>query len=817
MKFGHFDDAQKEYVITSPRTPLPWINYLGCENFFSLVSNTCGGYSFYKDAKLLRLTRYRYNNVPLDSNGHYYYIKDGGTIWNPGWMPTKTELDSYECRHGMGYSVFKGSKNGLTAELTDFVPMGSTCEINKLTLKNTTTDTKEFSVFSYVEFCLWNAMDDMTNFQRNFSTGEVEIHADGSQLFHKTEYRERRNHYAVYAVNAPVAGFDTDRNSFLGAYGENSSPAVVTNGESRNSVASGWSPIGSHHLKVTLAPGEEKTYIFVLGYLENPVAEKWIGRPEDGVINRAPADALLAKFDTTEKADAALADLKAYWNNLLGHFTISSSEEKLDRMVNIWHQYQCMVTFNMSRSASYFESGIGRGMGFRDSCQDLLGFVHLIPDRARERILDIAATQFEDGSAYHQYQPLTKKGNADIGSGFNDDPLWLIASAAAYIKETGDYSILDEMTPYDSDPSKATDFMEHLRRSFNYTVKHLGPHGLPQIGRADWNDCLNLNCFSEEPGESFQTFGPSEGPNAESVFIAGMFVKYGKDYVEICRRRGLDAEANEAEEAIHKMEATVLDAGWDGEWFLRAYDHYKNKVGSKECEEGKIFIEPQGFCVIAEIGLKEGNCLKAMQSVEKYLDTKYGIVLLQPAYHRYHVELGEISSYPPGYKENAGIFCHNNPWISIAETVVGRGNRAWQVYTRTCPAYIEDISEIHRTEPYVYSQMIAGKDAPNFGEAKNSWLTGTAAWTFLDVSQYILGIRPDYDGLVIDPCIPSHMDGFTAKREFRGVTYHITVKNPSHVEKGVAKTIVDGKEITGNMIPAADVTGPDVNVEIIMG
>ena len=817
MKFGHFDDAQKEYVITSPRTPLPWINYLGCENFFSLVSNTCGGYSFYKDAKLLRLTRYRYNNVPLDSNGHYYYIKDGGTVWNPGWMPTKTELDSYECRHGMGYSVFKGSKNGLTAELTDFVPMGSTCEINKLTLKNTTTDTKEFSVFSYVEFCLWNAMDDMTNFQRNFSTGEVEIHADGSQLFHKTEYRERRNHYAVYAVNAPVAGFDTDRDSFLGAYGENSAPAVVTNGESKNSVASGWSPIGSHHLKVTLAPGEEKTYIFVLGYVENPVAEKWIGRPEDGVINRAPADALLAKFDTTEKVDAALADLKAYWNNLLGHFTISSSEEKLDRMVNIWHQYQCMVTFNMSRSASYFESGIGRGMGFRDSCQDLLGFVHLIPDRARERILDIAATQFEDGSAYHQYQPLTKKGNADIGSGFNDDPLWLIAGAAAYIKETGDYSILDEMTPYDSDPSKATDFMEHLRRSFNYTVKHLGPHGLPQIGRADWNDCLNLNCFSEEPGESFQTFGPSEGPNAESVFIAGMFVKYGKDYVEICKHRGLDAEAKEAEEAIHKMEATVLDAGWDGEWFLRAYDHYKNKVGSKECEEGKIFIEPQGFCVIAEIGLKEGNCLKAMQSVEKYLDTKYGIVLLQPAYHRYHVELGEISSYPPGYKENAGIFCHNNPWISIAETVVGRGNRAWQVYTRTCPAYIEDISEIHRTEPYVYSQMIAGKDAPNFGEAKNSWLTGTAAWTFLDVSQYILGIRPDYDGLVIDPCIPSHMDGFTAKREFRGVTYHIAVKNPSHVEKGVAKTIVDGKEIAGNMIPAADVTGSDVNVEVIMG
>ena len=817
MKFGFFDDANKEYVITSPKTPLPWINYLGCEDFFSLVSNTCGGYSFYKDAKLLRLTRYRYNNVPYDSNGHYYYIKEGNTIWNPGWMPTKTELDSYECRHGMGYSQFTGSKNGLTAQLTDFVPMGDTCEINKLTLTNNSDAPKEFQVFSYVEFCLWNAMDDMTNFQRNFSTGEVEIHADGSQLFHKTEYRERRNHYAVYAVNAPVAGFDTDRDSFLGAYGENSAPEVVVTGTSRNSVASGWAPVGSHQLCVSLAPGESKTFVFVLGYVENPVAEKWIGRPEEGVINRAPADAMLERYNTTEKADAALAALKEYWDGLLSHFTVRSSEEKLDRMVNVWHQYQCMVTFNMSRSASYFESGIGRGMGFRDSCQDLLGFVHLIPDRARQRILDIASTQFENGSAYHQYQPLTKKGNADIGSGFNDDPLWLIAGTAAYIKETGDYSILDEITPYDNDESKATDFMEHLRRSFNYTVNHIGPHGLPQIGRADWNDCLNLNCFSEEPGESFQTFGPSEGPNAESVFIAGMFVKYGKDYVEICKHRGLDEEAAQAQKEIDKMSATVMDAGWDGEWFLRAYDHYKNKIGSKECEDGKIFIEPQGFCVMAEIGKDEGYCLKSMQSVEKYLDTKYGIVLLQPPYHRYHVELGEISSYPPGYKENAGIFCHNNPWISIAETVIGRGNRAWQVYTRTCPAYIEDISEIHRTEPYVYSQMIAGKDAPNFGEAKNSWLTGTAAWTFLDVSQYILGIRPDYDGLAVDPCIPSSLDGFEAKRDFRGVTYHITVKNPDHVEKGIKSLTVNGTPVAGCVIPVEMVSGSEVTVEAIMG
>ena len=811
MKFGHFDDANKEYVITSPRTPLPWINYLGCEDFFSLKSNTCGGYSFYKDAKLLRLTRYRYNNVPLDSNGLYYFIKDGDTVWNPGWMPTKTELDDYKCRHGLGYSVFEGKKNGISTVLTDFVPMGAACEVNKLTLTNESDEKKDFTLFSYVEFCLWNAMDDMTNFQRNFSTGEVEIH--GSTIYHKTEYRERRNHYAIFSVNADIDGFDTDRDSFLGAYGENRAPEVVMTGKAKNSVASGWAPVGSHQINISLAPGESRDLVFVLGYVENKKDEKWEGLNK---VNRKPAEAMLAKFDTTEKADQALADLKAYWNGLLSHFTVSSSEEKLDRMVNIWHQYQCMVTFNMSRSASYFESGIGRGMGFRDSCQDLLGFVHLIPDRARQRILDIASTQFEDGSAYHQYQPLTKKGNADIGSGFNDDPLWLIAGTAAYIKETGDYSILDEITPYDNDASRATDFMEHLRRSFNYTVNHLGPHGLPLIGRADWNDCLNLNCFSEEPGESFQTFGPSEGPNAESVFIAGMFVKYGKDYAAICRHRGLEEEAKEAEKQIEKMEQTVLDAGWDGEWYLRAYDHYKHKIGSKECEEGKIFIEPQGFCVIAEIGLKDGYCLKAMESVEKHLDTKYGIVLLQPCYTRYHVELGEITSYPGGYKENAGIFCHNNPWISIAETVVGRGNRAWQVYTRTCPAYIEDISEIHRTEPYVYSQMIAGKDAPNFGEAKNSWLTGTAAWTFLDVSQYILGIRPDYDGLVVDPCIPASLDGFSAKRDFRGVTYHITVKNPNGAEKGVASMTVDGTPVEGNMIPF-DGSKKEVQVEVVMG
>jgi cellobiose phosphorylase len=485
-------------------------------------------------------------------------------------------------------------------------------------------------------------------------------------------------------------------------------------------------------------------------------------------------------------------------------------------MVNIWNQYQCMVTFNMSRSASYYESGIGRGMGFRDSCQDLLGFVHLIPDRARQRIIDIASTQFQDGSAYHQYQPLTKKGNSDIGSGFNDDPLWLIAGTSAYIRETGDMSILDEIVPFDNDMSVAQPLMEHLKRSFDYIVNHKGPHKLPLIGRADWNDCLNLNCFSAHPGESFQTFGPSEGPVAESVFIAGMFVKYGEEYAQLCELKGDKAEAEYARCEVQKMYDAVLKDGWDGEWFIRAYDAYSHKVGSKECEEGQIFIEPQGFCVLAGIGVKEGLAKKAMDSVKERLDTKYGIMILQPAYTKYHLELGEVSSYPPGYKENAGIFCHNNPWVSIAETVLGDGDRAFEIYKKTCPAYIEDISEIHCTEPYVYSQMVAGKDAKFFGQGKNSWLTGTAAWTFTDISQYILGVYPTLNGLQINPCVPDGFGDFDLDRTYRGVNYHIHVSNPSNVQKGVSKMTVDGKDVEGNVIPF-DASAKDVTVNVVMG
>ncbi len=833
MKFGYFDDANKEYVITSPRTPYPWINYLGTQGFFSLISNTAGGYSFYKDARLRRITRYRYNNVPVDMGGRYFYINDEGHVWNPGWSPVKTELDAYECRHGMGYTIIKGESKGIEAKVTFFVPQDFNGEVQKVTITNKTGAFKKIKLFSFLEWCLWDANDDSTNFQRNFNTGEVEI--EGSTIYHKTEYKERRDHFAFYSVNTKIKGFDTDRESFLGLYNGFGEPQTVMQGSPSNSVADGWSPVASHYVEIDLEAGESKDLVFVLGYVENPVDEKFAPdlTPDDkvittanskkNIINKKKAHEMIAMCDTAEKADKLFAELKEHWNSLLGQYHVESPDEKVNRMVNIWNQYQCMVTFNMSRSASYFESGIGRGMGFRDSNQDLLGFVHQIPARARERLIDLAATMLEDGGAYHQYQPLTKKGNHELGSNFNDDPLWMILATAAYIKETGDVAILDEMVPYENKEELSATMLDHMKRAFNHVVKKVGPHGLPLSGRADWNDCLNLSCFSDKPGESFQTYNNKEmfteppfySQTAESVMIAGMFCFIAPEYAAMCRLKGDEAEAQRADAEIEKMKKLTMEYGYDGEWFLRAYDNFGKKVGSHECEEGKIFIEPQGFCVLAGLGKETGDDIKTLDSVAKYLNSDHGLVLNNPAFTKYFIEYGEISTYPGGYKENAGIFCHNNAWIMCAEAFAGRGDKAFEYYSKIAPAFREEFSDLHRTEPYVYAQMIAGKDAPRHGEAKNSWLTGTAAWNFVAISQYILGIKPKYDGLEISPSIPHEWDGFTISRLFRGATYNIKVSNPDHVCSGVKSMTVDGKAVEGNVVPAF--ANGEHTVEVVLG
>ena len=815
MRYGHFDDQQREYVITRPDTPLPWINYLGCEAYFAIISNTAGGYSFYRDARLRRLTRYRYNNAPFDFGGRYLYLRDqaSGEFWSPSWQPTRNRLEAYQCRHGLGYTTIRSRYRGIEAETTYFVPLGETLEIWRLRLTNRRNKPARLSVFSSIEFCLWDAQDDATNFQRNFSTGQVEV--VNGVIYHKTEYRERRNHFAYFACSEKLAGFDTQRDVFLGAYRSWDNPAAVAAGQSFNSLAHGWAPLGSHHVHVRLQPGETREVLFVLGYHENPVNRKF-DPPNSQTLNKKTVKPVIAKYLQPRNAAAALEALRIYWDGLLAGCQVHSPDPHANRMVNIWNAYQCMATFNMSRSASFFESGIGRGLGFRDSNQDLLGFVQMVPTRARERILDLAATQFKTGGAYHQYQPLTKRGNNDIGSNFNDDPHWLILGVAAYLKETGDWSILEEPVPFQNEPGSERPLYAHLRRSFEYTLKRLGPHQLPLIGRADWNDCLNLNCFSDTPGQSFQTTTNKEGKVAESVFIAGLFVLAARELAAIAQRSGRGRESRRYRVEAAKMEKTVYRHGWDGNWFVRAYDHFGKPIGSKRCKEGKIFIESQGMCVMAGIGLKDGKAKAALESVNRHLATPHGIVLQQPAFSKYYIHMGEISSYPPGYKENAGIFCHNNPWIIIGETMVGNGNRAFDYYLRINPSARENIGELHRCEPYVFAQMIAGKDAPTHGEAKNSWLTGTAAWTYFTATQWIFGIRVEYDGLRIDPVIPSKWKGFTATRRFRGNTYRITIRNPRGKQRGVKRLIVDGMELAGNLVPVTRPQRKPIQVEAVL-
>ncbi len=815
MRYGHFDDERREYVIERPATPLPWINYLGTGDYVALITNTAGGYSFYRDARLRRLTRYRYNNAPLDCGGRFLYLRDAatGAFWSPTGQPVRRDLESYSCRHGLGYTVIASRYAGIAVEARYLVPLDESLEVWELILTNERDDPAQLDLFGGVEFCLWDAQDDAANFQRNFSTGEVEV--EEGVIYHKTEYRERRNHFAFFACSERPAGYDTQREDFLGPYRGWENPLAVERGRVSNSLAHGWAPIGMLQVALTLAPGEGRRVAFLLGYHENPAAEKF-DPPDSLRIDKRTVRPRIARCLDAAYTERAWGELRTYWETLLSTFQVQTGDIHADRMVNIWNPYQVVVALNLSRSASLFESGIGRGIGFRDSNQDLLGFVSLAPRRARERLLDLAATQLPSGGAYHQFQPLTKRGNNDIGSGFNDDPLWLVLAAAAYLKETADWGVLDELVPYDNRPELSTPLYEHLQRALSYTLDRLGPHGLPLIGRADWNDCLNLNCFSSVPGESFQTVTNKDGRVAESVVIAALFVLAAREMADLSRRRGEVEAMRGYLEAAARMEASVLEHGWDGGWFRRAYDDFGRPVGSRECVEGQIFIEPQGLAVLAGIGLADGRAEQALESVCQRLTTPHGIVLHQPAYSRYYLHLGEISSYPPGYKENAGIFCQTNPWVMIAEARVGHGDRAYDYYLRINPSAREELSDVHRCEPYVYAQMIAGRDAPTHGEAKNSWLTGTAAWSYVASGQWLLGIRPEHDGLRVDPCIPAHWAGFRARRRFRGCTYDITVRNPRHLCRGVRALLVDGRRVEGNVVPLPAEHGTTVVVEAVL-
>jgi len=812
MQYGHFDDERREYVITRPDTPLPWINYLGRDGLVGIISNTGGGYAFYRDARLRRLTRYRYNSAPLDTEGRFLYVRDDadGQYWSPSWQPAQRDLDEYTCRHGLGYTVIGSRYAGIRAETLYLVPLDDPVEAWRVRLTSERAESARLSLFGAVEFCLWDAADDATNFQRNYSIGEVEV-ADGV-IYHTTEYRERRDHFAFFAVSEPGSGWDTQRDAFLGPYRGWDRPLVVERGAATSSIAHGWQPIGAHQVTLTLAPGESREVVFLLGYGENSSEAKF-DPPGSWTVNKRGVSPLIERYLDPAEVGRALDELRDHGRQQLSALQVETGNQHLDRMVNTWNAHQCMVTFHLARSASGFESGTGRGIGFRDANQDLLGMLHMDPLQARQRLLDLAATQLPSGGAYHQYQPLTKRGNDAIGSGFNDDPAWLVLATAAYLKETGDLGILDEAVPYDAQPGSVEPLYGHLQRAVGYTVDRLGPHGLPLIGRADWNDCLNLNAFSEAPGESFQTTENRQGGVAESVFIAGLFILAAGEMATLAARRGDDAEAERCRSAVQQMAVAVDRHGWDGAWFRRAYDHFGQPIGSAQNAEGQIFIEPQGICVMAGIGVEDGRAARALASVRERLATPHGIMLLQPAFSRYDLRLGEISSYPPGYKENAGVFCHTNPWVVIAETLVGDAEAALDYYLRTNPSAREEISELHRCEPYVYAQMIAGRDAPTHGEAKNSWLTGTAAWSLVAATQWILGVRPEHDGLRIDPCLPAAWGDVSVTRRFRGSTYRVAVHKAAGAAGRVSRLLVDGRAIEGNLVPLPSLPGSVISVD----
>jgi cellobiose phosphorylase len=681
-----------------------------------------------------------------------------------------------------------------------FVPPGEDLELWQVTVRNDSDRARTVRLWSFVEFAFYEALNDMTNLQRTLSIGEVVV--EGPAIYHVTEYRERRDHYTLFGCTGPVTGFDTSREAFVGVHEGLHEARVPQAGQASGSLARGWNPIGSHEVTLPLEPGATETFALVLAYVQQ-------GEPKftaPGVPDTSAGRAVLDRYARPGAVDDAFTRLREYWAERLGAFQGQTPDAHATRMLNTWNQYQCMATFNLSRSASLFETGIGRGMGFRDSNQDLLGFVHMIPARARQRILDIAATQLSDGTCYHQYQPLTKKGNAEIGGDFYDDHLWLVLSTTAYIKETGDVGILtapcgfaDVEVPDGAVP--ASTLLDHLEASLAYTLAKRGPHGLPLIGHADWNDCLNLNCFSTEPNESFQLAGDVADSSAESVMIAGLFLYAAREMVAMYAHLDRPDDAARLQAAYDDMLEVVESHAWDGAWYTRAFDAAGDPVGSHVNDEGQIYIESQGWCVLGGAGRDNGRARRALDSVRERLATANGIVLQQPAYTRYRLELGEITSYPPGVKENAGIFCHNNSWIHLAHCLLGDGDQVFASYLSVCPSAKEEQIDTYRLEPYVYAQTIDGTDSPTFGQAKNSWLTGTAAWTFVVISQGILGVQPQYDGLRIDPCIPSSWPGFSVTRRFRGSTFHISVENPNGVCRGVASLVVDGQPVAGDVVP----------------
>ncbi|MFX0016254.1 MAG: GH36-type glycosyl hydrolase domain-containing protein [Promethearchaeota archaeon] len=785
MSYGNFSSDEKEYVITKPDTPTPWINYLSNSNYCAMISNTGGGYSFHIDPRDRRILRYRYNNIPMDRPGRYIYIRDNQTseFWSPTWQPILMNLDEYQCRHGLGYTIIKSRYKGVNTKITYFVPLTDDLEIWMFTIKNNTDGHKDFSIFSYAEFCLWRALGDQNDLQyiQNVAVANYDENGIFYSLF------DLSTKFAFFASNSNITGYDCDREAFVGPYHSEANPIRVEKGKCSNSHALGGNPIAATSSDITLIPQEEKTIIYLLGVAK----EKKEGKE------------LIRKYSSQEMVHIEFQKLKTYWKNYLEAFQANTPDKNFNLMLNVWNPYQCKITFDWSRYVSFYETGIGRGMGFRDSNQDAMAIAHVLPKRVRMRLLDLTQNQFESGKVYHVFFPLTRKGsfpeyiNKDRLF-FSDDHLWLILAVSDYIKESGDMSILDEEIPY-IEGSMASVY-DHLKQALVFTQNNLGNHKLPLIGTADWNDTLSL-----------------PGPNnaSESVWVGMQFHKALLSMSEIAERYNQIDDAISFRRTSQRLKDNINKVAWDGRWYIRAFTDTGEPVGSAKCEEGQIFLNSQTWAIISGIASNDRAHL-AMDAVREYLNTDYGIKLFTPGYTRFYPKLGGITTFPPGLKENASIFCHTNPWAIIAESILGRADFAYEYWQKIAPTTKNNISHIHFTEPYVYSQMITSPDHPKFGMAKNSWLTGTAAWSLKAALEWILGIRPTFDNLIVDPCIPKEWKNFKLSRRFRNTSYKIEVINPKMVSKGIKEIKVDKKTIENQQIPAFG-DNKIHNVSVLMG
>jgi N,N'-diacetylchitobiose phosphorylase len=796
MQYGYFDNAAREYVITRPDTPRSWSNYLGSTEYGVLITNNAGGYSFYKSAAQGRITRMRFNSVPLDQPGRNIYLRDTetGDFWSAAWQPVGKPLDQYksECRHGTAYTVITSDYAGIKSETTYFVPLGRAMEVWRIKLTNIGTTPRRLSAFTYVEYANnWSSFNDLVNLQ--YSQFIVTMGVDGGIIDHGTnvhipadpdnfENADQGRHSFLAFVGTPVAGYDTDRTAFLGSYGTYAKPCVVEIGRCTNSLAAGDNACGVLQTEVTLAPGETKEFAVLMG----------VGRA--GIEGKVAAQEF-----SLAKIDEELAKLKAYWHGRLEGLTATTPDPAFNAMLAMWGPFNCLITYAWSRAASLIYAGERDGLGFRDTVQDLLGVMHAIPSEAVKRLELMLTGQLSSGGCMpvvkqFAHRPGQEKipPDSELRS---DDGMWLFFAVPAYVKQTGDFDFLKKILPY-ADAGKAS-VLGHLRRAIEFNLERNGIHGLPCGLSADWNDCIRL------------------GTKGETVMVAFQLRFALKTYAEICAQIGETDEKAWAEASLVRFDPLLEAHTWDGEWYLRGFGDDGTKFGSAEQTEGRIFLNTQTWAVLSGHAGKD-RAATAMASVEKHLATEHGVMLCTPPFLETSMKVMRAVLFVPGMKENGAIFNHTQGWTVIAETMLGHGDKAYRYYRASMPAAWNERAEIREIEPYVMCQFTNAPMSPRAGASRVPWLSGSAAWSYVAGTQYVLGIRADWHGLVVDPCIPAGWNGFTATRCFRGKTVRIAVKNPNGVEKGVKSLTLNGEVLAGTVLPA-DKLKDDNTVVVEMG